>query len=74
MFPFVFNYALANHKASNVAAFTKIFKEIAGFNFDQWNQYGSGTAAENQAGEDLLGMLQESFAVDEKSGSGLKLD
>lgn len=73
-FPFVFNNALANSKASNVQAFTKIFKEIAGFDFDQWNQYGSGTAAENQAGDDLLGMLQESFALDETGSFGLKLD
>lgn len=74
VFPFVFNNALANHKASNVSAFTKIFAEISGFNFDNWTQYGTGTSAETQAGEDLLAVLQEAFAVDENTGSALKLD
>ena len=73
-FPFVFNHALADSKASNVKAFTAVFREIAGFNFDNWAQYGSGSAAEVQAGDDLLEMLQDAYAGGEHPGIGLKLD
>lgn len=74
VFPFVFTTALSTYKASNVASFTKILKEIAGFDFEIWSQYGTGSAAEIAAGDDLLSMLQEAFSGDEGGTAGLKLD
>lgn len=74
VFPFVFTTALSSYKASNVASFVQILKEIAGFNFENWSQYGSGSAAEISAGDDLLTMLQDAFSDDGHGSVGLKLD
>lgn len=70
----MFTQALTNYNASNVASFTKIFNEIAGFDFDKWNQYGTGSAAELQAGEDLLAVLKEAVQSVTPGGLRLKLD
>jgi len=72
VFPFVFTTALSVDKSVKVSAFAKIFKQIQGFDFSAWGQYGSGTAAEIQAGDDLLAVLQEAFGGDGDSGTGLK--
>jgi DGQHR domain-containing protein len=72
-FPLVFSNALSRHKAASVSAFAKVLKQIAGFNFDDWTQYGTGTAAEGQAGDDMIASLQEALAADEEGGTGLKL-
>lgn len=74
VFPFVFTTALSAYKASNVASFVKVFKEVAGFDFEIWSQYGTGTSAENAAGEDLLSVLQEAFSGEDGLAGGLKLD
>jgi DGQHR domain-containing protein len=73
-FPFVFTTALSTYKASNVSSFVKILKEIEGFNFDSWSEYGSGSAAEISAGDDLLTMLQDAFSDDGSGAIGLRLD
>jgi len=72
-FPLVFSNALSRYKAASVSAFTKVLRQIAGFNFDNWTQYGTGTAAEGQAGDDMIASLQEALAADEEGGTGLKL-
>lgn len=74
VFPFVFTTALSNYNASNVSSFVKVFGQIAGFNFDNWSEYGSGSAAEISAGDDLLVMLQEAFTGGTGATAGLKLD
>lgn len=73
-FPLVFSNSLSRYKAATVAAFAKVLKQAAGFNFDNWAQYGTGTAAEIQAGDDLVATLQEALAADEEGGTGLKLE
>ncbi|RYZ82991.1 MAG: hypothetical protein EOP04_20850 [Proteobacteria bacterium] len=74
VFPFVFTNALSAYKASNVISFVKVFREIAGFDFESWSEYGSGSAAEIAAGDDLLSMLQDAFSDEGGSSVSLKLD
>jgi DGQHR domain-containing protein len=73
-FPYVFQLANAKYKSFSVASIGKIFGEIRDFDFDSWTQLGTGTAAENQAGLDLIAALQEAFADDESGPIALKLD
>lgn len=73
-FPFVFTTALSTYKASNVSSFVKILNEISGFDFEAWSEYGTGSAAEISAGDDLLTMLQDSFKTDGTGTVGLTLD
>ncbi|MEW9274901.1 DGQHR domain-containing protein [Gluconobacter oxydans] len=74
VFPFVFTTAISTYKAANVAAFVNIFSEISGFDFEKWNEYGSGSSAEIAAGDDLLTMLQDAFNDENGKTSGLRLD
>jgi hypothetical protein len=74
VFPFVFTTALSNYNASNIVSFVKIFHQISGFDFNSWNEYGTGSAAEISAGDDLLSMLQEAFSEQSGESGGLKLD
>jgi hypothetical protein len=70
----VFTTALSTYKASNVTSFVKILREISGFDFAAWSDYGTGSGAEISAGDDLLSMLQDAFAGEDNSTIGLKLD
>lgn len=73
-FPYVFQLTNAKYKSFSVASIGKIFREVRDFDFESWSQLGTGTAAENQAGLDLITALQEAFAADETSSIALKLD
>jgi DGQHR domain-containing protein len=72
-FPFAFNLANTKFKSVSVASFAKVFSAIKGFNFEAWDQLGTGTAAEIQAGDDLVAELQEAFTEDGKKPVALKL-
>ena len=72
-FPFAFNLANTKFKSVSVASFAKVFSAIKGFNFEAWDQLGTGTAAEVQAGDDLITELQEAFTEDGKKPVALKL-
>jgi len=73
-FPYVFQLTNSKYKSFSVASISKILSEIKDFNFDNWTQYGSGTAAEIQAGEDLVAALSEAYSNDESGTFVLKLD
>lgn len=73
-FPHVFGLTQAKHKSFNVASIAKIFAEISDFDFDQWNQSGSGTSAEIAAGDDLIAALDSAYADEDGSSLPLKLD
>ena len=60
-FPTFFTLCLKQHKAFKVDDVAKVFGEIKHFDFTAWAKLGTGTAAENQAGEDLIGELQRAF-------------
>lgn len=73
-FPLIFGRALGIHKSFSVAAISKILSEIKGFEFENWLQLGTGSAAEIQAGDDLIATLHETFEGDPSSIGALKLD
>jgi len=73
-FPIIFNWCLGRYKAFNVASVSKALAYVKDFEFEGWNQLGSGTAAENQAGDDLVERLTEAFAEEKDSSLILKLD
>jgi len=51
--PTVFDLSLKRSKGFTVEDATRLLKEIDDFNFDQWREMGTGTAAETLAGEEL---------------------
>lgn len=73
-FPLAFNLANNKFRSVSVASFTKVFSAIKGFNFEVWEQLGTGTAAEIQAGDDLVTELQEAFTEDGEKPIALKLE
>lgn len=73
-FPYVFQIANAKYKSVSVASISKVFREIKDFDFSAWNQLGTGTAAEIQAGADLIAALEEAFADDETGSIALNLE
>ncbi len=68
--PTALNLCVKNYKAFKVADVAKLFKEISHFNFDSWSSMGTGTAAENEAGEDLKTELRNAFDAPGGKGSG----
>lgn len=73
-FPIVLNLTLTHYKSFNVAAISKVFKRIDGFDFGSWNSIGTGTQAEIQAGDDLVSALETAFSDDGSNTISLKLD
>jgi DGQHR domain-containing protein len=73
-FPLIFNLANNKFNSVSVASFSKIFAEIKGFNFEAWEQLGTGTAAEIQAGEDLLTEIHNAFSEHGEKPIALKLE
>lgn len=73
-FPLVLNLSQKTYKSFSVAAVSKILKEISDFNFDSWDEMGTGSGAEAQAGDDLLTALEEAFEDDASGAISLKLD
>jgi DGQHR domain-containing protein len=73
-FPLVFNLANSKFHSVSVASFAKVFAAIKGFNFESWEQLGTGTAAEIQAGDDLVTELQEAFTEGGEKPIALKLE
>lgn len=69
-FPLVFNLTRSHYNAFSVANISKVFAEIHDFDFEKWDQVGSGTAAEIAAGEDFIAAIEEAF---EDDGGSLKL-
>lgn len=51
--PTLFNLCLKHHQKFRVGDVAKVLREIGHFDFSAWDKYGTGNAAEIQAGEDL---------------------
>jgi DGQHR domain-containing protein len=73
-FPLAFNLANSKFRSVSVASFVKVFSAMKGFNFEAWEQLGTGTAAEIQAGDDLITELQEAFTEGGEKPIILKLE
>lgn len=61
---------IKKHKAFRTEDVAKVFAEIKHFDFSGWERLGTGTAAENQAGDDLKTELMAAFSED-GAGTGL---
>lgn len=72
-FPYVFTLTQSKHQTFTVAAISKILSEIHDFDFEKWEEAGTGSAAEITAGEDFIAALQEAYTDDEGGFIALKL-
>jgi DGQHR domain-containing protein len=71
--PTFVNLCVKHYKKFRVEDVTQAFMEIKHFDFTGWNQLGTGTAAENQAGEDLKTELLAAFDTAGKDGGAIQL-
>lgn len=69
--PTVFDLALRDYQGFQVSAASKILKSVDYFDFSQWDMYGTGSAAEIQAGEDFR--LELTGSLEDQEGGILKL-
>jgi DGQHR domain-containing protein len=72
-FPLVFNLTQGKYKVFTVSAIAKILSEIKDFDFEAWLELGTGSAAEIQAGEDLIAELEVAFSADASTAVSLRL-
>lgn len=61
-------FLLANRVTFRVDAVVKTLRLLGTFNFDAWRQMGTGTAAENQAADDIRTRIAEEAAAVTKTG------
>ena len=66
----LFNLALKHHQGFRVEDIVAIFEKV-NFNFSEWENAGSGNAAEMQAGNDLEEMARYAYETDLDDGSPL---
>jgi hypothetical protein len=71
--PTFFGICLKNYKGFTVADATKVFHEIAHFDFSDWEKLGTGSAAEIQAGDDLRTELVAAFEQQTGSEEGVSV-
>lgn len=69
-FPTFFSLTLREHQGFEVKDVAAIFRRIESFNFDSWGEYGSGSAAEISAGNDLKTSLMLAFQSPGGSAAG----
>jgi DGQHR domain-containing protein len=67
--PTVFDLSMTHYKTFKVEDISKIFKRIEDFDFEDWKQKGTGSAAEYEAGEDLRNALLLRFTSKEQRGA-----
>jgi len=67
--PTVFDLCLKVAKGFTVQDATRLLKKIEDFDFEQWRQMGTGTAAENLAGEEMRQRLLTRVQSDSPEGA-----
>jgi DGQHR domain-containing protein len=72
-FPLVFTLTNSRFKGFTVSAIAKIFSQVGDFDFESWNQFGTGSAAEIQAGNDLISRIRDAFSSEDSPSVVLKL-
>jgi DGQHR domain-containing protein len=70
--PTALNLCIKHYKGFRVADVAKLFGEIKHFDFGNWSQGGTGSAAEIMAGDDLKQEMKDAFA-DPSGSSGTVL-
>lgn len=71
--PRVFSLSLKQYQGFTVQDVTKVFKNIDYFDFSQWKKIGTGTAAENQAKDDFIAEIMESYNSPGKKEGTLRI-
>lgn len=73
-FPLVFSASLKQSAGGfTVQDVANVLSQVSDFDFDDWQKLGTGSAAEIQAGEDLIAELKEAFEADDEAGSAIRL-
>ena len=71
--PTIFSLSLKHHQGFTVKDVTEVFKKADYFDFAQWKKIGTGTAAENQAKDDFLAEITESYDSPGKKEGTLRI-
>ena len=72
-FPLVFSASLNMCGGFRVMDVERVLYKVPDFDFGAWSKLGTGSAAETQAGDDLIAELKGAIEADDESGSSLKL-
>lgn len=73
-FPLVFSVSLKQSGGGfTVQDVANVLGQVPDFDFDGWRKLGTGSAAEIQAGEDLLAELKDALEAEGASGSAIRL-
>lgn len=68
--PTLFNLALTHHGGFRVSDVSKVFNQV-NFSFSNWEDLGSGNAAETQASNDLVEEARYAYEAKSEESSGL---
>lgn len=72
--PTAFDLCMRDHKGFRVEDLVKTLKKVDDFAFDDWNEIGTGSDAEKNAGDDLINeLLERHQAGDTERGMDLPL-
>jgi DGQHR domain-containing protein len=71
--PIALALCVKHYQAFKISDVGKMFHEIKHFDFSSWEKLGTGTAAENQAAEDLKSELRDAFDTS-PGGVGAAID
>ncbi|MGE4397370.1 MAG: DGQHR domain-containing protein [Sulfurimonas sp.] len=71
--PTIFDITLTKFSSFAIADIIKVLKTVDYFNFEAWEQYGSGTAAEKMAGDDLIEDIKKMNSIHSADESIIKL-
>lgn len=71
--PNFFNICLREHSGFTVEDATKVFKQIDFIDFSSWKKKGTGSAAEIEAGNDLITELNSIFEIGKGTGATLRI-
>lgn len=72
-FPTVFTTSLKRSSGFRVKDVSEVLISISDFDFDAWSKLGTGSAAETQAGDDLITELKSALESEDTNSSSIKL-
>ena len=72
-FSLVFSASLRESRGFRVLDTARILSKVSDFDFDEWSKLGTGSAAEKQAGDDLIAELTSALESDRQGGYSLNL-
>ena len=72
-FPWVFSAAIREYSGFRIGDVANVFARVVSFDFAGWKRLGTGSAAEIQAGDDLIAELKAATETGEGSGYSIRL-